>query len=116
MEAKHIEDFKGKSGEFYTANLFFEFKYDEKVEKFKFTEKFSEKNCICLFVTRYNTDNIISCFIEFKDFVDEETFTDIDINGFKPYGIAIIKSTKNVSEKIIKDLKDNEDFFFEKTP
>ena len=105
MEAKHIEDFKGRSGKFYTPNLFFKFPYNE---------DFSKKDCICIFITRYYTKKIISCFIEFKELVNNETYNTLDIKGFKPYGIALIKSTKESSEGIIKDLKENEDFFFEK--
>lgn len=107
MQAEHIENIKGESGKIYSFDLFFKYPYEEDI---------NEQNCICLFITRHNTKKIISCFIEFKDIVDNKTYETLDINGFLPYGIAIIKSTETDSKSIIEDLKDNKDFYFEKPP
>ena len=51
--------------------------------------------------------------IEFQETLSETTYENLDKNGFKPYGIAVIKSSKENSNVIIQDLKDNKKFFFE---
>lgn len=104
MTASHIEDFKGLSGKFYTADLYFGFPYKE---------EFSEKDCICIFITRYKTKNLISCKIEFQEKLTNDTYENLDLEGFLPYGIAVIKASKDNSDFIIDDLKANKNFYFE---
>lgn len=73
MTANDIENFKGASGNIYSADLFF---------KFPYIEDFVEKDYICLFITRYKTRHIICFHIEFKELLDNKTFIDIDKKAF----------------------------------
>ena len=107
MTALHIQDFKGSSGKYYTADLYF---------GFPFIEVFSETDCIYILITRYHTVDLISCKIEFQENLTNSTYENLDMFGFLPYGIAVIKSSKGNSDYIIDDLKSNKDFYFESLP
>ena len=73
--------------------------------------------CLSLiFIKEHYTVDLISCKIEFQENLTNSTYENLDMFGFLPYGIAVIKSSKGNSDYIIDDLKSNKDFYFESLP
>jgi hypothetical protein len=103
-----IEDLKGLSKSYEPIFYY----------SYPFVEKFNHKNCICVAVTRSlnpHTDlNLFSFQIEFLKEVNNLTYKDkLNTKGFTAMGLALLESTDEENALIIKDLKNNSEFYFD---